>query len=90
MSVERRTIAGWCHQLNAPGAELTLSEFMARCLLDIRENLLNARLATEHVEGMLGSLDHFMAEQNGAYHAITAARSRPVAPELAARRDGGS
>lgn len=79
MSVERRTIAGWCHHLQAPDAELTLSEFMARCLLDIRENLLTARLATEHVEGMLGSLDQFMAEQNGAYHAVASARSRPTA-----------
>jgi hypothetical protein len=80
--IERRTIAGWCHYLQAPDAELTLSEFMARCLLDLRENGLQARQAAEHVEGMLGTLDELMATTNGAYGKLAERRARPSAPSL--------
>lgn len=73
---ERRTIAQWCYELNRPDAELTLSEFMAKCLLDLRENGVVHRLASEHVEGMLGTFDEMMAETNPTYAAAAVRRGR--------------
>ena len=72
MSPERRTIKGWVHKLTEPDAELTLSELMARCLLDIRDNTLLGREAAEHTEGMLGAVDDWLArlaELNGLPYA---------------------
>jgi hypothetical protein len=67
-STDRRSIAGWCHYLNDPDARLTLSEFMAKCLLDLRDNAVLSRLAHEHVEGMLGTLDTVMDQRDELYH----------------------
>jgi hypothetical protein len=69
VTVERRTIAGWCHYLNTPDAELTLSEFMAKCLLDLRDNAVLSRLASEHVEGMLGAIDEMCSRMDAEYKA---------------------
>jgi hypothetical protein len=66
--MDKRTIDGWCHALNEPGGELTLSEFMAKCLLDIRDNAVLSRLAQEHVEGMLGTLDTTLDQRDELYH----------------------
>ena len=74
---EKRTIKGWAHYLETPDAKLTLSEFMALCLLHIRENCKDARLGTQHLEGMVGTLDEFMAGDD-RYRAIAAKRARPV------------
>jgi hypothetical protein len=82
---DKRTVAQWAHYLEAPGVELTLSEFMALCLMHIRENVKDARLGTEHLEGMVGSLDEFMAAANPVYRSL-AERSRP-APVLGGPRE---
>ena len=76
---DRRTARGWAHHLDAPDAQLTLSEFMALCLLHIRENVKDARMGTEHLEGMIGSFDEMMAGSNPLYHQIARKRAKPVA-----------
>jgi hypothetical protein len=92
MTVEKRTIASWCHALNAPGAELTLSEFMAKCLLDIRDNMVLSRLAHEHVEGMLTTLDTVMDQRDELYHHFAERRAAHAAdtrqPELTGAERG--
>jgi hypothetical protein len=65
--MERRTVKGWVHYLEAPGAQLTLSEFMALCLLHIRENVKDSREGTQHLEGMVGTLDEFLATSSPHY-----------------------
>ena len=76
---DRRTARGWVHYLEAPDAQLTLSEFMALCLLHIRENVKDSREGTQHLEGMLGSFDEMMATSNPLYQQIAGKRGRPVA-----------
>lgn len=78
--MERRTVAAWVHHLEAPDAQLTLSEFMALCLLHIRENVKDGRLGTQHLEGMIGSLDEWLATGNPHYQQIAEKRARPVVP----------
>lgn len=80
MSEEKRhTIAGWVHELEAPDARLTLWELMALTLLHIRENVKDARLGTEHLEAMVGTLDELMAATNPIYGELAARRARPAA-----------
>jgi len=69
MALERRTVAAWCHYLNGPDAEYTVTELMAKCLVDIRDNLVLSRLATEHVEGMLGAIDEMCSRMDSQYKA---------------------
>jgi hypothetical protein len=76
---DKRTARGWVHYLEAPDAQLTLSEFMALCLAHIRENVKDSREGTQHLEGMLGSFDEMMAESNPLYHQIARKRAKPVA-----------
>jgi predicted lactoylglutathione lyase len=85
---ETRTLVGWFEYLDTKGRELTLSEFMAVMLMNTREyarltleRVADQKDATEHLEGMVGSLDEYMAT-NEVYQAIAAKRSRP-APALA-------
>lgn len=78
---ERKTVKGWAHYLQDPDALLTLEEFQALCLLHIRENVKDARLGTQHLEGMVGSLDEMMAAANPLYQQIADRRARPVTPE---------
>jgi predicted lactoylglutathione lyase len=88
---ETRTFIGWLEYLDTKGRELTLSEFMAVMLMNTREyaritmeKVHDQKDATEHLEGMVGSLDEYMAT-NEVYQAIAAKRSRPV-PALEAIR----
>lgn len=78
MAADRMTVAQWVHYLEGPDVQLTLSEFMALCLLHIRENVKDARLGTQHLEGIVGTLDEWLADSNSIYHAIAAKRSRPA------------
>jgi len=78
MTAERMTLRQWEHHLNAPDAQLTLSELMALVLLNIRENQENTRHGTEHLEGMVGTLDEFLDGTNPIYHALAEKRSRPA------------
>jgi hypothetical protein len=78
MSIERRTVAQWVHYLEAPDAQLTISELMALCLVHIRENVKDARLGTEHLEGMLGTLDAFLAQSDPRYGALANGRAKTV------------
>lgn len=78
MTAERLTVAQWVHHLEAPDAQLTLSEFMALCLLHIRENVKDARLGTQHLEGMIGTLDDMLAQTHALYGALAAQRARPA------------
>lgn len=71
----RRSIAGWCHYLNDPDARLSLDEFMAKCLLDLRDNAVVGRLATEHVEGMLGSLEETLVLRDPLYRELASKRA---------------
>lgn len=89
MTVERRTIAGWCHHLQAPDAELTLSEFMARCLLDLRENVLKERLATEAMENMLNIANDLLLESSSEYQRLAQARAHAAERALANGRADG-
>lgn len=57
---EMRTIKGWTHYLQEEDKQLTLTEYMALCLLHIRENGLEAREAIQHLEGMAGAQDVFL------------------------------
>lgn len=86
MSEDRKTIAGWVHQLEAPDAHLTLDEFNALTLLHIRENVLRGRAATEHTEGMLGAIDQFASEV-AARSGIPYAADGVVRAALDAQRD---
>jgi hypothetical protein len=67
VTVERRTVAGWCHYLNGPDAEFTITELMAKCLVDMRDNAVLSRLASEHVEGMLGAIDEMCSRMDSQY-----------------------
>jgi hypothetical protein len=78
VSVERRTIAQWVRYLEAPDAQLTITEFMALSLLHIRENVKDARLGTEHLEGMLGTLDEWLARTDPRYGALANGRAKPI------------
>lgn len=78
MAVERRTVRQWVRYLDDPDAELTLSELMALCLIHLRENGKDARLGTEHIEGMVGTLDAMLAETNPTYAALAERRARPA------------
>lgn len=71
---DKRTVKGWLHYLEDPDAQLTLSEFMALTLAHVRENVKDARLGTQHLEGMLGTLDEMLASTNETYHEIAARR----------------
>lgn len=84
--MEKHTIAGWVHHLEAPDAELSLTEFMALNLLHIRENLLKSRLAAEHTEGMLGALD-MLASTVADRAGLPYPRSTTERQALAAGRD---
>lgn len=75
---ERRTVKSWLHYLQDPDAQLTLAEFTALTLVHIRENVKDAREGTQHLEGMVGSLDELMAATNPVYQQIAAKRARPV------------
>lgn len=78
MTAERMTVKQWVHHLEAPDAQLTLSEFMALCLLHTRENVKDGRLGTQHLEGMLGTFDEWLATTNGYYQQLAEKRARPV------------
>lgn len=87
MTAERMTVAQWVHHLEAPDARLTLSELMALCLLHIRENVKDARLGTQHLEGMVGTLDELMHATNPLYQQLADRRARP-APMLPEQEPG--
>lgn len=87
MTAERMTVAQWVHYLEGPDAQLTLSEFMALCLLHVRENVKDGRIGTQHLEGMVGTIDELLDQTNPIYHALAAKRSRP-APALASAENG--
>lgn len=76
--MERRTIAQWVHHLETPDAELTITEFMALCLLHIRENVKDSRLGTQHLEGMVGTIDEFLHASNPLYHQLAERRAKSV------------
>jgi hypothetical protein len=67
VTVEKRTIAGWVHYLDAPDGELTITELMAKCLVDMRDNLVISRVASEHIEGMLGAIDEMCSRMDAEY-----------------------
>jgi len=86
--VEKRTVEQWVYELERPGAELTLSELMALTLLHIRENVKDARLGTQHLEGMLGTLDEMLAATHPVYGALAAKRAAPVPVLPGSQPDG--
>lgn len=75
---ERRSVKGWVHHLTAPDALLTLEELQTLAIIEMRDNVMKGREATEHVEGMIGSLDGWLAERDPGYRAVAARRSRPA------------
>jgi hypothetical protein len=89
MTAERMTLKQWEHHLLAPDAQLTLSELMALVLLNIRENMEHGAQGTQHLEGMVGTLDDFLAGTNPLYQAVAAKRSKP-APALTTNANGVS
>lgn len=78
MTAERRTVRQWEHHLLTPDAQLTLSELMALCLLSIRENVEGGNLGTQHLEGMIGTLDEFLYATNPLYRQLADKRARPA------------
>jgi hypothetical protein len=77
--VDTRTFGGWVHYLQAPDAQLTLTEFMALCLLHIRENGLEEREAVQHLEGMIGTVEEVMDATNPLYRELAAKRGQAIA-----------
>ena len=84
MTAEKMTVKQWEHHLLTPDAQLTLSELMALCLLAIREQVANGAQGTQHVEGMVGTLDEFLHASNPLYRQLADKRSKP-APMLPER-----
>lgn len=91
--MQRRTLRGWFEYLDMQGRELTLFEFMALMLFNIREYARvtmeltkGAKEAAEHTEGMVGAMDQLaagLAERSG----IPYASSSNVRAALDAHRD---
>lgn len=55
MAETKKTVSDWVKHLAGAevlGVPLTLAEFQARCLMDIRDNLIQLNLGIEHLEGM--------------------------------------
>lgn len=79
-----RTFLAWFEYLDVKGRELTMEELQALLLCQIREYARvtlelqqQQKDATEHIEGMLGSLDELLAGTNDLYAALAARRGRP-------------
>jgi hypothetical protein len=80
---------GWFEYLDDQKREMTESEFMALMLFNIREyarvtmdQTIQARQASEHVEGMLGAIDEMLYRSDPNY-----AASGTVRAALDAARD---
>lgn len=60
--IKKRTITEWVKYLSTARiteVELTIEEFQARCLMDIRDNLIALRESNQHVEGMQTAQDEY-------------------------------
>lgn len=82
---DKRTFLAWFEYLDTPGRELNLSEFMALLLAQSREfnrvtmeQAKQQREATEHLEGMIGTLDEFIAAVNPVHRRLAAKRGAMV------------
>lgn len=82
---EKRTLLGWFEYLDLKGRELTLSEFMAVMVMNAREynrvTMETARQqkeATQHLEGMVGTLDAFLHESDPRYLKLAERRGAPA------------
>lgn len=60
------------------GQPMSALDLLILTLIHIRENGKDARLATEHIEGMVGSLDEFLASTNEVYQALASQRTKPA------------
>jgi hypothetical protein len=69
MSLERKTREQWVHDLIRPGAELTLTEVMALCLIEMRDQAVLTRAGVDHLEGMIGAIDELCARADPSYKA---------------------
>lgn len=78
MTADRMTVKQWVHHLEAPDAQLTLSEFMALCLVHIRENVKDNRMGTQHIEGMVGTLDELLHATSPLYRQLADKRAKPA------------
>lgn len=97
MAEARKTMLEWFVYLDSDSRAFTLAEFTALMLLHIRQHLgqLNERTesvkqASEHVEGMLGSLDETLAQRDPLYrqYALRRPAAVPRMPELDEARRG--
>jgi uncharacterized protein (UPF0305 family) len=86
---ERRTMLAWFEYLDDRKRELTLEEFMALMLFNIREygrvtmeSSHQTKQATEHLEGMVGAIDEMASRMDPNY-----AGSGKVREALDAQRD---
>lgn len=82
---DQRTLLAWFEYLDTKGRDLTLSEFMAVMLMNTREYaritmemVKTQKDATEHLEGMIGTLDETMATTHPVYAALAEKRSQPT------------
>lgn len=58
---------------------MTLLEVLVLTLAHTRENVKDARMGTQHLEGMVGTLDEFLARMNPeTYGLLAAKRARPT------------
>lgn len=86
MAETKKTMAEWIAYLDSTTRELTLSEFMALLLWNIRqyENKTSTlaqeqRDGAEHIEAMLGTIDEAMAATNPTYRALADQRAQRTA-----------
>ena len=91
--MDTRTMLGWFEYLDDPKRELTLSEFMAQMLFHVRQHVASGREiaqqqrdAVEHLEGMVGSLDAYLAEADPRYRQLAEGRGAPSAALPEGRR----
>lgn len=70
----KKTLRGWFDYLDDPKRELTAEEFKMLMLFNIREYarltmdlVKEQKEATEHLEGMMGSLDTMLTENTPNY-----------------------
>lgn len=76
--MERRTPAQWTEYLSQEHQPITITEYMAACLSRLLGAQIETMQASAHTEGMVGTLDEFLAGTDPRYRQIADKRSKPT------------
>lgn len=76
MPPKTRSPKSWTHYLADDEGDFTLEEYTAAVLSRILGCLIESTQATQHLEGMIGSLDETMAETNDTYRKVAGGRGK--------------